>query len=434
MTTTTPVDLDAYRREAQAWIAANLAPREAGQDPVAANLRGSREYTREQIAAERPKQRALFDAGYAGITWPVEYGGQGLTRAHERAFLEEAAGYELPDFGYAGSMTFGVCAAVILAHASEDFKRRHLPRMLKGEELWVQFFSEPSGGSDLAGIRTRATRDGDTWILNGAKVWTSFGHLADWGLCLARSNWSVPKHRGLTWFGVPVDAPGVTVRVIRLINGGADFCEEFFDDVVIPDAERIGDVDQGWTIAQTMLVHERGGSTEVPDAPLEPGPLAPDLVALAREVGRIDEPHARQLIAQAHSLMFLRDALSRRIRRTLKLHGANPGYAAYWALAHGTFDAQRANLSIDLARGHLVAWEPSESDGVGASTALAFLNGKINSVAGGTDQMQRNAISEQVLGLPREPSFDRDKPFDQVVRDAEHWDGRVTGPTGPSHS
>jgi alkylation response protein AidB-like acyl-CoA dehydrogenase len=434
MTTTTSVDLDAYRREARAWIAANLAPREAGQDPVAANLRGSREYTREQIAAERPKQRALFDAGYAGITWPVEYGGQGLTRAHERAFLEEAAGFELPDFGYAGSMTFGVCAAVILAHASEDFKRRHLPRMLKGEELWVQFFSEPSGGSDLAGIRTRATRDGDTWILNGAKVWTSFGHLADWGLCLARSNWSVPKHRGLTWFGVRVDTPGVTVRVIRLINGGADFCEEFFDDVVIPDAERIGDVDQGWTIAQTMLVHERGGSTEVPDAPLEPGPLAPDLVALAREVGRIDEPHARQLIAQAHSLMFLRDALSRRIRRTLQLHGASPGYAAYWALAHGTFDAQRANLGIDLARGHLVAWEPSETEGVAASTALAFLNGKINSVAGGTDQMQRNAISEQVLGLLREPSFDRDKPFDQVVRDAEHWDGRVIGPTGPSHS
>ena len=145
MTTTTPVDLEAYRREARAWIAANLAPREIGQDPVAANLRGSREYTREQMAAERPKQRALFDAGYAGITWPVEYGGQGLTRAHERAFLEEAAGFELPDFGYAGSMTFGVCAAVILAHASEDFKRRHLPRMLKGEELWVQFFSEPSG-------------------------------------------------------------------------------------------------------------------------------------------------------------------------------------------------------------------------------------------------------------------------------------------------
>jgi alkylation response protein AidB-like acyl-CoA dehydrogenase len=427
VTTTTPIDLDTYRQQARAWLASNLAPKAAKQDPVAANLRGSHEYTRDQIDAERPKQRAVFDAGYAGITWPVEYGGQGLTRAHERAFLDEAAAYELPDFGYAGSMTFGVCAAVILAHASEDFKRRHLPRMLMGEELWVQFFSEPSGGSDLAGVRTRATLDGDSWILNGSKVWTSFGHLGDWGLCLARTNWSVPKHRGLTWFAVPVDAAGVTVRPIRLINGGADFCEEFFDDVVIPDAERIGDVDQGWTIAQTMLVHERGGSTSVPDdLPLEPGPLAPDLVDLARHAGRIDDPHARQLIARAHSLMFLREALSRRVKLTVQRHGAKPGFAAYWALSHGMFDAERANIGMELAGGHLVAWKSSENEDVSASTALAFLNGKINSVAGGTDQMQRNAISEQVLGLPREPSFDRDKPFDQVVRDAEHWDGRIS--------
>jgi len=434
MTTTTPTELDEYRAEARAWIAANLAPRATKQDPVAANLRGSHEYTREEIAAERPKQRALFDAGYAGITWPVEYGGQGLSPAHERAFLEEAADYALPDFGYANAMTFGICGQVMLAHASEEFKRRHLPRMLKGEELWCQFFSEPSGGSDLAGIRTRATRDGDSWILNGAKVWSSFAHLADWGLCLARTNWSVPKHRGLTWFGVPINAEGVTLRVIRLINGGADFCEEFFDDVAIPDADRIGDVDHGWAVAQTMLVYERGGRTEGSDAPLDPGPLAPDLVALARAVGRVDDPEARQLIARGHSLTFLRDALSRRIRLKLRLDGAGAGFAAYGALAHGTFDAERANLGIDLARGHLVAWEPSEADGASASTALAFLNGKINSVAGGTDQMQRNAISEQVLGLPREPSFDRDKPFDQVVRDAEHWDGRISGQAASNQS
>ena len=429
MSTSKAVDVDEYRLEARAWIAANLVPKATKADPVAANLRGSHEYTREQIASERPKQRALFDAGYAGITWPVDYGGQGLSPAHERAFLEEAAGYELPDFGYASAMTFGICANVMLAHASEEFKRRHLPRMLKGEELWCQFFSEPSGGSDLAGVRTRATRDGDTWILNGAKVWSSFAHLADWGLCLARTNWSVPKHRGLTWFGVPIAADGVTLRVIRLINGGADFCEEFFDDVAIPDVDRIGDVDHGWTVAQTMLVFERGGGTEVPDAALDPGPLAPDMVALARSVGRVDDPQARQLIARAHGLTFLREALNRRIRLTLRLHGASPGYAAYGALALGTFDAERANLGIDLARGDAVAWERSEADGASASTALGFLNGKINSVAGGTDQMQRNAISEQVLGLPREPSFDRDKPFDQVLRDAQHWDGRISAPT-----
>ncbi len=323
-------------------------------------------------------------------------------------------------------MTFRICGAVMLTHASDDFKRRHLPRMLKGEELWVQFFSEPAAGSDLAGIRTRATRDGDTWILNGAKVWTSFAHLADWGLCLTRTNWSVPKHRGLTWFGVPTNAEGVTLRTIRLVNGGADFCEEFFDDVAIPDADRVGEVDQGWTVAQTMLVHERGGSADVPTAPPEPGALAPDLVALAREVGRVDDPLARQLIARAHSLPFLRQALHRHIGSMLERHGASAGFAAYGASAHGTFDAERANLGIDLARGQLVAWEPSAGHGPSASTALAFLNGKINSVAGGTDQMQRNAISEQVLGLPREPSFDRNKPFDEVLRDAEHWDGHIS--------
>jgi hypothetical protein len=428
MTTTTLEDIQEYRREARAWIAANLARKETKEDPAAANLRGSREYTREQIDAERPKQRALFDAGYAGITWPVEYGGQGLSPAHERAFLEEAEDYELPDFGYASAMTFGICGQVMLAHASDEFKRRHLPRMLKGEELWVQFFSEPAAGSDLAGIRTRATRDGDTWILNGAKVWSSFAHLADWGLCLTRTNWSVPKHRGLTWFGVPINAEGVTLRVIRLINGGADFCEEFFDDVEIPDVDRVGEVDQGWSVAQTMLVFERGGAADVPDAPPEPGPLAPDMVALARAVGRTDDPLARQLIARAHSLTFLRQTLNRRIGSTVRMHGASAGFAAYGALAHGTFDAERAKLGANLAGGHLAAWETSEADGPSASTALAFLNGKINSVAGGTDQMQRNAISEQVLGLPREPSFDRDKPFDQVLRDAEHWDGRIAPP------
>jgi len=425
MTIPPPEDLEDYRRTARAWIIANLEPNQQARDGAGANLRGLHEYTREQIEAERPKQRALYEAGYAGITWPVAYGGQGLSVEHERAFREEAAGHQLPDFGFAGSTTMGVCAKVMLAHASEDFKRRHLPKMLAGDELWVQFFSEPAAGSDLAGIRTRATRDGDAWIVNGAKVWSSFAHLADWGLCLARTNWSVPKHRGLTWFGVPTAAKGVTLRVIRLLNGGADFCEEFFDDVVVPDIERIGEVDLGWPIAQTMLVHERGGTTDVPASPPEPGPLAPDLVELARAVGRLDDPTARQLIARGHSLDFLRQALNRRISQTMRAAGANPGTAAYGKLAFGTFETERANLGMDIGRGGAVVWDPSDAEGSGASTALAFLNGKINSVAGGTDQMQRNAISEQVLGLPREPSFDRGKPFDQVLHDAERWDGQL---------
>jgi alkylation response protein AidB-like acyl-CoA dehydrogenase len=313
----------------------------------------------------------------------------------------------------------------MLAHASEDFKRRHLPRILAGDELWVQFFSEPVAGSDLAGVQTRATRDGDSWVLHGAKVWSSFAHLGDWGLCLARTNWSVPKHRGLTWFGVPVDSPGLTLRVIRLINGGADFCEEFFDDVVVPDAERIGDVDDGWTVARTLLVYERGAAVadDSEAAVIEPGPLAPDLVDVVRATGRAHDPEARQLLARAHSHQFLKAALSERISQRLRRGGADAGVAAYGALAMGVFDSERALIGMELARGDAVAW--SDAEGPGAATALAFLNGRINSIAGGTDQMQRNGISEQVLGLPREPSFDRDKPFDQVLRDAQHWDGRV---------
>jgi alkylation response protein AidB-like acyl-CoA dehydrogenase len=424
MTATTTISVDEYRERARAWLADNLERRADDAHVAVSSLRGMHEFTKEQVDGERPKQKRLYEAGFAGITWPTEFGGQGLSPAHERAFLEEAAGYELPNFGIAGGTTFGVCAQVMLHHASDDFNRRHLPRMLAGDELWCQFFSEPVAGSDLAGVQTRATRDGDTWVLNGAKVWSSWAHLADMGLCLARTNWGVPKHRGLTWFGVPVDAPGVTLRVIRQINGGADFCEEFFDDVVIPDTERIGDVDRGWTVARTMLVFERGASAvEPPKTPPEPGPLAPDLVEIATAVGRVDDPEARQLVARGHSLDYLRKVLDRRIAKVLKKSGADAGLAAYGKLTHGTFDSDRALIGMELAQGEAIAWDAP--DGTGASTALTFLNGRINSIAGGTDQMQRNGISEQVLGLPREPSWDRDKPFDQVLRDAQNWDGHI---------
>jgi alkylation response protein AidB-like acyl-CoA dehydrogenase len=424
MTATTTISVEEFRTRARAWLADNVERKPEGAVAATASLRGMHEFTKEQIDAERPKQRRLFEAGFAGITWPAEFGGQGLSVAHERAFLEEGAKYALPNFGIAGGTTFGVCAQVMLAHASDDFKRRHLPRMLAGDELWCQFFSEPVAGSDLAGVQTRATRDGDTWVLNGAKVWSSWAHLADIGLCLARTNWSVPKHRGLTWFGVPVHAPGVDLRVIRQINGGADFCEEFFDDVVIPDDERIGDVDQGWTVTRTMLVFERGGSAVAPPkTPPDPGPLAPDLVEIAEASGRADDPGARQLVARGHSLDFLRRVLDRRLAKAMSRSGGDAGIAAYGKLTHGTFDSERALIGMELAQGQGIAWD--EPEGTGASAALTFLNGRINSIAGGSDQMQRNGISEQVLGLPREPSWDRDKPFDQVLRDAQNWDGHV---------
>ncbi|MEZ5266559.1 MAG: acyl-CoA dehydrogenase family protein [Acidimicrobiales bacterium] len=221
------------------------------------------------MAEARKLQRKLFDGGFAGISYPAEYGGRGLTTLHERAFREEALNYVTPDFGAAGGVTFGAIGRSLLAHCTPDFLEQHIPKILRGEELWCQFYSEPEAGSDLAGIRTRAVRDGDRWIISGSKIWSSGAYLADWAMCLARADWEAPKHRGLTWFALPTDAKGVEIRQIRQINGNAEFCEEFLDEVEVTDADIIGEVNKGWAVTQTMLVYERGAG-EMGATTLEP--------------------------------------------------------------------------------------------------------------------------------------------------------------------
>ena len=416
-----PIDLDGYRAEVREWLPANLERR----DPSAPTLlRGFDHKTVEGIAGQRAIQRKLFDGGYAGITWPAEYGGQGLTPAHERVFAEEARPYLTPDFGVAGGTTFGICARTMLAHASPEFLRRHIPRILAGEELWVQFFSEPGAGSDLAGVTTRATRDGDQWILNGSKIWSSGAYYADYGMCLARTDWDVPKHRGLTWFGVKIDVPGVTVQPVREINGDAEFCQEFFDDVRIGDDEVIGEVNRGWTVTQTMLVFERGASGDEVPRPQGPRELAPDLVELARLAGRQDDPHVRQQIARAHVNDFAVAQLGQRIVGLIRAGRGDPaGIASYGKLAKGTCDPLRGRIAMDVGRGRALVWERGNVQGMKAATN--YLNGRIMSIAGGTNEMQRNGIGERVLGLPREPSFDSNRPFNEVVRNAADWSGRV---------
>ncbi|HMG42301.1 MAG TPA: acyl-CoA dehydrogenase family protein [Acidimicrobiales bacterium] len=414
-----PADIEAYRLAAGEWLAANLERRDPAQG---AGLRGLDHRTIEGIAEERAIQRRLYESGYAGITWPVEYGGQGLTLAHQRAFDEAAAGYRLPDFGIAGATTMGACAGTMLAHASPEFLRHHIPRILAGDELWVQFFSEPGAGSDLAGVTTRATRDGDRWILSGSKVWSSGAYYADYGMCLARTDWDVPKHRGLTWFAVRIGAPGVTVRPIREINGDAEFCQEFFDDVELTDDDVIGEVNQGWSVAQTMLVFERGAVRY--DAPDDRGPtaLAPDLVALARRLGRDQDPHVRQLIARAHANDYVAHQLALRIAGLMRDgRGGDAGVAAYGKLARGVFRALRARIGMEIGRGGALVWEPGDVEG--QTAAVNYLNGRLTAIAGGTNEMQRNGIGERVLGLPREPSFDTGVPFREVVRRSRDWFG-----------
>lgn len=415
--TTSDPTVEELRAAAREWLAANLPRR----DPAArAPARGMVHKTVEGIDRERRRQRLLHEGGFAGIAWPTRFGGRGLTDAHQRAFDEEAADYVLPDLGIAGVVTRVVCANVFLRHASEEFNLRHLPRILTGDELWVEFLSEPAAGSDLAGVTTTAVRDGDHWILNGTKIWSSGAYYADFGMCLARTDWSVPKHRGLTWFAVSTAAPGVTVRPLKEITGDEEFCEERFVDVLIPDSERIGPIDQGWAVAQTALFFEReasSGSLTSTTTPGAPGPLAPDLVALARKAGRLADGHVRHLIAQAHVRDYALRQLGRRIAGRMEA-GDPPGAAlvAYVKLAAGTFEPLRARAALEIGGPEAVTWAPGDTDGV--RTSLDVLNSRVTSIAGGTNEMQRNGIGERVLGLPREPSVDRDLPFDEVARRA----------------
>jgi alkylation response protein AidB-like acyl-CoA dehydrogenase len=410
-------EVDEFRQQARTWLADNLERRDG--PAIWYNVD---HYTPEVMATNRALQRKLYEGGYAGISWPKEYGGGGLPPKYDAIFAEEARDYVMPQFGVLSGTTFQICVPTMIAHGSPELLTWFVPKVLAGEALVCQFFSEPSSGSDLAGARTSAVSDGDQWILNGQKIWSTYAHLADWGLCLARTNWEVPKHSGLTWFAVPCHAPGVTIRPIRQINDQSEFCEDFFDDVAIPDGNRVGEVNQGWTVTQTMLVLERGAGRPSDGSGIAgPGPLAPDLVELARRVGRLEDPLARQKLAQAHTNDFVVRALAARIGEMATAGKLNPGVAAYGKLFAGTYNPIRARIAVEIGGAGAMSWDPA--DPLGAELSHTYLNGRFMAIAGGTNEMQRNGIGERVLGLPREPSFDTKKPFNEVLRDASNWTG-----------
>jgi alkylation response protein AidB-like acyl-CoA dehydrogenase len=415
---TASTDLDAFRREARTWIEANLERRTSRTAAVSA----AEARTPEEIAQSRQLQRRLFDAGWAGISYPEEYGGRGLTEAHERIFNEESDQYLTPDFGAVGLVTFGPIGRSMLAHATPEFLQRHIPKMLAGEALWCQFYSEPEAGSDLAGIRTRATRDGDKWVIRGSKIWTTGAPNADYAMCLARTDWQATKHRGLTWFAVPMTADGVSVRPIVLVDGNAGFCEETIDDVVVSDDDIIGQVNDGWSVAQTMLVYERRAGEGFNIA--EPREIAPDLVSLARKANRLSDPIVRQAIARAHINDYAQHHLGKRLFAVLSTASSpNPAIAAYIKLAGGVLVPERVRLAMEISGPDALAW--NDDDSQASQLAAEYLTGRIASIGGGTNEVQRNGIGERVLGLPREPSFDSRTPFADVIAAARNWNHRV---------
>jgi len=407
--TGTVEDVESFRVRARGWLAENMPRLVPGLNDSleAMMLRGDDIWPRA-----RELQRMLYAGGFAGICFPKEYGGLGLTRAHQQAFNEECAGYEMPLV--LNTPTFSICGATVLDMASEEQKLQHLPAVIRGDEIMVQFLSEPRGGSDLAGVTTRATRDGDVFILSGSKIWSSGAYAADWALCLTRTDWEAPKHRGMTMFLLKVHQPGIEIKRIKQVNGNNEFCQEFFDDVVVPASCVVGEVNGGWAVASRQLFHERnavgGGSPYVSGTVAAPrrGPGTQGLIDAVRATGQSQDVYVRELVAEAHTIGRIQQQLISRVTDGMRTQQLPPPAAAIMRLFAGQASTRIAEIGVEILGSHAVAG--GEALGYGES----FLMRQAGSLGGGSTEMSRNIISERVLGMPREFAADRDVPFSQV--------------------
>jgi alkylation response protein AidB-like acyl-CoA dehydrogenase len=406
--------LDDFGERARTWIEENL--------PEAGDI----------SPTDRELQAMIFDAGFAGIAFPKEYGGAGLTPQHQKVFFDTAArlGKRVPA-GY--MVSIGMLGPTLLEHASETLKLRHLPRILRGDEEWMQLLSEPSGGSDMAGALTRLTRDGDTYVLNGSKMWSSGAMQADYGLCLARTDWDVPKHRGLSTIAVPLQGtPGLTVDPIRSVSGlPGHFCTEFFDNIVLPAENLVGEENQGWGVAQTLLYWERLataggghgyglGGAGAGEGGLRPGGMR-ELLDAARARGAIDAGAVRQQIAES----YIERTVARCANERVMVGQRTGHYQGQWGsllkLHLGVDTPRQAKIALAVHGADGVIWDGHEQ--VTGRPGEMWLNARGISIAGGSNEMQRNIVSERLLGLPREPSFDRDIPFNEVLRNRSNFKG-----------
>lgn len=366
-------------------------------------------------AAARERQALLYDGGLVGITWPEEAGGHGGTLMQQAIIDQEMSRANVP--GLIGLIGIGMCGPTVIYHGSEQQKQRYLKRMLRADDVWCQLFSEPAAGSDLAGLRTKAVRtdDGD-WRISGQKVWTTLAHVADFGIVLTRTDPDVAKHRGLTMFVVDMKADGVTARPLRQMSGGADFNEVFFDDVVVPDSERLGEVGEGWRVALTTLMSERlslgGGGTEIG--------LGLDAVTahVGKHIGGLS-PERQALTRQQFGRAYV-DNLGVRYtgyRQLSKVsRGELPGPEASAGKLAGTGAARDlADLAVRLL-GTDAVYGATESGSTTWQDAQALLPGM--AIAGGTNEVLRNIIGERVLGLPPEPRVDKNVTFKEGLASA----------------
>jgi alkylation response protein AidB-like acyl-CoA dehydrogenase len=397
----------AFRAEVRAWLEDHAPPKPPGATVGRRLPPAGTEGELAHVEGCKQWQATLHDGGWAGITWPREYGGRGGTAMQQIIFNQEQDRFDVETGAFI--VATGMVGPTLIAHGTDEQKTRFLAPMLRGEDVWCQLFSEPSAGSDLAGLRTRAVSDGaGGWIVNGQKVWTSGAHFSDYGILLARTDPDQPKHRGITFFLVDMRSPGIDVRPLRQITGAAHFNEVFLTDVYIPPEQVVGDINLGWSVALTTLANERtaiGGGGGVAFA---------DLLRLAKSSGRADDRRIRQRLADAYTRTELLRYLSLRLQTALS-QGRMPGpESSVLKLAYSRHVTKTGDLALAL-QGPAGALSNGHGGDDGYWQAQ-FLNQFGVRIGGGTDQVQSNVIGERALGLPGEPRLDKAMPWRELTQ------------------
>jgi alkylation response protein AidB-like acyl-CoA dehydrogenase len=383
-----PAD-EQYRLKLRTWLAANL-PKEEGPSEQDA-----------EFAYRRAWQRQLYDGGWVGISWPKEYGGQGATLIQQAIYAQEMTRAKAPQ--PANGLGIGIVGPTLMHHGTEEQKKRFIPKILSGEEIWCQGFSEPNSGSDLASLQTKAVLDGDDFVVNGQKIWTSLGQYADWCILLVRTDPNAPKHRGISYLLVDMHSPGITVRPLKQITGNSEFNETFFDNVRVPKHNLVGDLNEGWRIAMTTLTYERGISSLATQVRIKQHLDAMiDYARTTRKNGETlsQDPVLRQQLVRAHigvEIMLLN--LYRGITTRLRGKPAGPEASLdklYWS----ELDKWMQELGMELQGPYSQLMEDSKH-AVPGNWQYNFLRSRAGTIYSGTSEIQKNIIGERVLGLPK---------------------------------
>ena len=399
----------AFREEARAWIDAN-APAHLKEALESSGFGNTNVGDHDVMQVSKEWQQKKAEAGWACLQWPKEYGGRGASPIERVIWSQEEGVYAMLSSIFLIGQ--GMCGPTMMAFASEDHKRRYLPPLASGEEVWCQLFSEPAGGSDLAGLRTKAEKDGDEWVINGQKIWTSGAHYSDYGILITRTDPTVAKHKGLTMFFLSMKTPGIEIRPIKQVNGQSGFNEVYFTDVRIPDHQRLGAVGEGWKVSLTTLMNERLSI----GAGMPTG--FPEMFELARTFETVDGPAIkdralRSKLADWHvKTSGLKYAAARSITALSK--GETPGpESSIGKLVAGSTMQDIAQAALDLQGLSGALTDPDHADAAARFQAM-LLRSPATRVEGGTDEILRNIIAERVLGLPGDVRVDKDVPFNEI--------------------